>query len=181
MGTIPSGPLVLLCGMNKTIRRAAVFSLLLVLSLLVRATWVQFYEGQALADDKKNRRNTIALYSEPLGNIIVGGKAITGSAPTKSGDLAYKRTYTDGALYSAVTGYSSQAYGATQLEGIYSDVLDGTDDRLKNPVDAVTRKQQEPGTVVTTIDPAVPGSCCARVTASTGFLSRSSVPSRIPE
>lgn len=141
--------------MNKTIRRVSVFTLLLVLALLVRATWVQFYEGQALADDKHNRRNTIALYSEPLGNIVVGGEAITGSARTKSGDLAYKRTYTDGSLYAAVTGYSSQAYGATQLEGVYQDLLDGTDTRLKSVLDTVTNKRSDPGNVITTIDPDV--------------------------
>ncbi|MCF1600090.1 peptidoglycan D,D-transpeptidase FtsI family protein [Streptomyces muensis] len=141
--------------MNKTIRRASVFSLLLVLALLVRATWVQFYEGQALADDKENRRTTIELYSEPLGNIVVGGEAVTGSAPMKSGDLAYKRTYKDGALYAAVTGYSSQAFGATQLEGVYRDLLDGTDNRLKSVLDTVTNKRSDPGNVITTIDPGV--------------------------
>ncbi|MEV6248526.1 penicillin-binding protein 2 [Streptomyces sp. NPDC051742] len=140
--------------MNKTIRHTSVFVLLLVLALLGRATWVQAYEGKALADDSKNRRKTIAQYAQPLGNIVVAGSPVTGSKKTEGSDLAYERTYTDGELYAAVTGYSSQAYGATQLEGIYGDVLDGTDDRLKNPVDAVTRKQQ-PGTVVTTIDPDV--------------------------
>ncbi|MER6998417.1 penicillin-binding transpeptidase domain-containing protein [Streptomyces sp. NPDC000410] len=141
--------------MNKTIRRAAVFSLLLVLALLVRATWVQGYEGKALADDKYNRRKIIAQYAQPLGDIIVAGSPVTGSKRTEGSDLAYKRTYTDGELYAAVTGYSSQAYGSTQLEGIYSGVLDGTDTRLKSPLDALTRKQSEPGDVLTTIDPAV--------------------------
>ncbi|MEU8850385.1 penicillin-binding transpeptidase domain-containing protein [Streptomyces sp. NPDC048564] len=141
--------------MNKTIRRASVFTLLLVFALLVRATWVQFYDGQALASDKNNRRNTMALYSQPLGNIIVGGEAVTGSAPTKSGDLAYKRTYTDGSLYSAVTGYSSQAFGATQLEGIYQDLLDGSDTRVKSVMDTITDKRADPGNVITTIDPDV--------------------------
>jgi len=141
--------------MNKTIRRASVFTLLLVLALLVRATWVQFYEGQALADSKDNRRNAIEQYAYPLGNIVVAGDAITGSAQTKGGDLKYKRTYTDGSLYAAVTGYSSQVFGATQLEGIYQDLLDGTDNRLKNPLDTVTGKRADPGDVVTTIDPAV--------------------------
>ncbi|MET7621629.1 penicillin-binding protein 2 [Streptomyces sp. NPDC005408] len=141
--------------MNKTIRNAAVFSLLLVLALLIRATWVQAYEARALADDEHNRRKTIAQYAHPLGDIIVAGSPVTGSKKTEGGDLAYKRTYTDGSLYAAVTGYSSQAYGATQLEGIYSHVLDGTDSRLKNPVDALTGKQQEPGDVLTTVDPAV--------------------------
>ncbi|MGW4158965.1 peptidoglycan D,D-transpeptidase FtsI family protein [Streptomyces sp. NPDC004788] len=141
--------------MNKTIRRASVFALLLVLALLGRATWVQGYEAKALANDKKNRRKTIAQYAQPLGNIVVAGAPVTGSKRTEGGDLAYKRDYTDGRLYAAVTGYSSQAYGATQLEGIYADVLDGTDSRLRNPLDALTRKQTDPGTVVTTIDPAV--------------------------
>ncbi|MER5221265.1 peptidoglycan D,D-transpeptidase FtsI family protein [Streptomyces flaveus] len=141
--------------MNTTIRRASVFTLLLVLALLVRATWVQFYDGTALAENKDNRRNVIEQYAYPLGNIIVAGDAITGSAETDSGDLKYQRTYKDGALYSAVTGYSSQVYGATQLEGVYQDLLDGTDNRLKNPMDAVTGKRADPGDVITTIDPDV--------------------------
>ncbi|MCX5202006.1 penicillin-binding protein 2 [Streptomyces sp. NBC_00237] len=141
--------------MNKTIRRAAVFCLLLVLALLVRVTWVQAYQGKALADDKHNRRNVIAQYANPLGNIIVAGSPVTGSAKTSGGDLAYKRTYTDGPLYAPVTGYTSQVYGSTQLEGIYGKVLDGTDDRLKNPSDLLQGKATRPGNVVTTIDPAV--------------------------
>ena len=106
--------------MNKTIRRASVFALLLVFALLIRATWVQFYEGRALADDKDNRRNAIETYAGPLGNIIVAGKAVTGSEKVTDSDLAYKRTYTNGKLYAAVTGYASQAYAPTQLEGIYA-------------------------------------------------------------
>ena len=142
--------------MNKTIRRTSVFVLLLVFALLVRATWVQFYDGQALADDKDNRRNAIKTYAAPLGNIIVAGNAITGSARTEgSSDLAYKRTYTDGKLYAAVTGYASQSYAPTQLEGIYADLLDGTDSSLKTAMDTVTGERAAPGNVVTTIDPDV--------------------------
>lgn len=143
-------------GMNKTIRRTSVFVLLLVLALLVRATWVQFYDGQALADDKDNRRNAIETYADPLGNIIVAGNAITGSARTGGdSDLAYKRTYTEGKLYAAVTGYASQSYAPTQLEGIYANLLDGTDSGLKTVMDTVTGERAAPGNVVTTIDPDV--------------------------
>jgi cell division protein FtsI/penicillin-binding protein 2 len=141
--------------MNRTIRRAAAFSLLLVFALLLRATWVQAYEAKALADDKHNRRNVMEQYARPLGDIIVAGSPVTGSKETKGGDLRYKRTYKDGALYAAVTGYGSQAYGSNQLEGIYSAVLDGTDPRLKNPLGALTGERTEPGDVLTTIDPAV--------------------------
>ncbi|MBK3573684.1 penicillin-binding protein 2 [Streptomyces sp. MBT65] len=142
--------------MNKTIRRTSVFVLLLVFALLVRATWVQFYDGRALADDQDNRRNAIKTYADPLGNIIVAGNAITGSARTESSsDLAYKRTYTDGKLYAAVTGYASQSYAPTQLEGIYADLLDGTDSSLNTAMDTVTGERAAPGNVVTTIDPDV--------------------------
>ncbi|MGW3286618.1 peptidoglycan D,D-transpeptidase FtsI family protein [Streptomyces sp. NPDC001002] len=141
--------------MNRTIRRTSVFVLLLVFALLIRATWVQFYEGQALADDTDNRRNAIETYADPLGNIIVGGDSITGSTRTKGGDLAYKRTYKDGSLYAAVTGYASQSYAPTQLEGIYQDLLNGTDSRLKTVMDTVTDQRAAPGNVVTTIDPDV--------------------------
>lgn len=142
--------------MNKTIRRTAVVCLLMVLALLVRATWVQAYQGKALADNERNRRTLIDQYAHPLGDIVVAGSPVTGSVRTPAGDdLKYERTYTDGELYAAVTGYSSQAYRSTQLEGIYTDVLDGTDPRLKNPLDALTGEHAAPGSVLTTIDPAV--------------------------
>ncbi|MCX5383168.1 penicillin-binding protein 2 [Streptomyces sp. NBC_00083] len=141
--------------MNKTIRRASVFCLLMVLALLGRATYVQYYKGQALADDKLNRRNTIAEYSQPLGDIIVAGSPVTGSERTKSGDLAYQRSYKDGPLYAPVTGFASQVYGSTQLEGIYSKILDGSDLRMQSPFDALTRQRAPGGDVLTTIDPAV--------------------------
>ncbi|MFI8100072.1 peptidoglycan D,D-transpeptidase FtsI family protein [Streptomyces sp. NPDC086023] len=154
--------------MNKTIRRASVFCLLLVLALLVRVTWVQAYEGKALAENKNNRRTKIAQYANPLGNIIVGGKAITGSKKVDAGDFAYKRTYSDGPLYAPVTGYSSQVYGATQLENLYQDVLNGSDNRLKNPLDALTGKRADPGNVLTTIDPEVQKAGYAALRGKTG-------------
>jgi peptidoglycan glycosyltransferase len=141
--------------MNKTIRRTAAFSLLLVLALLVRVTWVQEVDGKALADDKYNRRNLIAQYANPFGDIIVGGRPVTGSARTSSPDFKYKRTYTDGPLYAAVTGRLSQVYGANQLEGIYQGVLNGTDSRTKSLLDGLTGASGKPGDVLTTIDPAV--------------------------
>ncbi|WP_411106168.1 peptidoglycan D,D-transpeptidase FtsI family protein [Streptomyces sp. cmx-4-9] len=138
--------------MNKTIRRASVFCLLLVLALLVRVTWVQAYQGQALADDKHNRRNLIGQYENPLGNIIVGGEAITGSTKTGGKDFGYKRTYVDGPLYAPVTGFSSQAFGTSMLEGVYKNVLNGSDSRLKTMMDMLTNKRAAPGNVLTTID-----------------------------
>ncbi|MFI0818044.1 peptidoglycan D,D-transpeptidase FtsI family protein [Streptomyces sp. NPDC021098] len=140
--------------MNKPLRRASVFSLLLVLVLLAWVTYVQVAEGASFRDNSHNERNTISQYANPLGNIMAGGKPITGSTAT-SGDLKYKRTYPDGKLYAPVTGYASQSYGSNQLEALNRSVLDGTDTRLKNPMEALTREPSKPGDVLTTIDPAV--------------------------
>jgi len=125
-----------------------------MLALLVRATWVQFVQADRLASDPNNRRVKIEAFSYPRGNIIVGGKPITGSVAT-SGDFKYKRTYKDGAMYAPVTGFASQAQGTTFLEGIYNDVLSGKDDRLalKRAQDILTGEKPRGGDVVTTIDP----------------------------
>ncbi|WP_055566584.1 peptidoglycan D,D-transpeptidase FtsI family protein [Streptomyces atriruber] len=140
--------------MNRTLRHIAVFCGVLVLSLLVRATWVQFARGDSLAEHAKNRRVQIDTFSSPRGDIVVGGKAITGSVATPGSDLKYKRTFKEGAMYAPVTGYFSQAQGATFLEGVENDVLSGKDSRLLgSTLDALTGEKPRPGDVVTTIDP----------------------------
>jgi penicillin-binding protein A len=141
--------------MNKTIRHTAVICLSLVLALLVRATWLQAFDAKALTDNTHNRRTVIAQYARPQGDIIVAGSPVTGARKTAGSDLEYERTYTDGALYAPVTGYSSQAYGSTQLEGIYADVLDGTDSLLQDPLGALLGEPAKAGDVLTTIDPEV--------------------------
>ncbi|MBO8188339.1 penicillin-binding transpeptidase domain-containing protein [Streptomyces spirodelae] len=142
--------------MNRTIRRAGTVTLLLVMALLMRLTWLQMVDGEALADSEENRRNAIEQYGRPFGDIYVGGEPVTGSEQAEDGgDLRYKRTYTDGRLYAPVTGFASQVRGATQLEGIYQDVLNGSDDRLKDPLQMLTGKHAESGNVLTTIDPKV--------------------------
>lgn len=140
--------------MNRTIRRGGAVTLLLVIALLARLSWMQTVDGEALADSENNRRNAIDQYAQPFGDIVVAGKPVTGSEHV-DGDLKYKRTYTDGPLYAGVTGFGSQVRGWTQLEGIYQDVLDGSDDRLKDPADLITGEHAKPGNVVTTIDPGV--------------------------
>ncbi|MEV0370518.1 penicillin-binding protein 2 [Streptomyces sp. NPDC050636] len=140
--------------MNRPLRHIAVFCGVLILALLLRATWVQFVQGDELANDPNNRRVKIEAFSYPRGNIIVGGKPITGSVAT-SGDFKYKRTYKDGAMYAPVTGFASQAQGVTFLEGIYNKVLSGKDDRLalKRAKDILTGEKPRGADVITTIDP----------------------------
>ncbi|MEU6809501.1 penicillin-binding transpeptidase domain-containing protein [Streptomyces sp. NPDC046831] len=145
--------------MNKPLRRIAIFCGLLVLTLLIRDNWLQYVKADSLKDDDKNRRVTIARYATPRGDIIVGGKAITGSTETKSNglnDLKYKRTYKSGPMWAPVTGYASQAFGANQLESLEDGILTGNDDRLffRNTLDMITGKPKQGGNVVTTLNAA---------------------------
>lgn len=141
--------------MNKPLRRVAIFCGLLMLALLVRNNWIQYAQADKLRTDEKNRRVAIERYATPRGDIIVDGEPITGHKAT-GGDFAYKRTYKDGAMWAPVTGYVSQAFGATQLEAIEDGILTGNDDRLffRNTLDMLTGKNKQGGNVVTTLSGA---------------------------
>ncbi|MGX5188563.1 peptidoglycan D,D-transpeptidase FtsI family protein [Streptomyces avermitilis] len=145
--------------MNKPLRRIAIFCGLLVLALLIRDNWIQYVQADTLKSDTKNRRVAIERYATPRGDIIVDGKSITGSAKGAGNgynDFEYKRTYKDGAMWAPVTGYASQAFGATQLESIEDGILTGNDDRLffRNTLDMLTGKKKQGGNVVTTLNAA---------------------------
>ncbi|MER6033382.1 penicillin-binding transpeptidase domain-containing protein [Streptomyces sp. NPDC101169] len=142
--------------MNKPLRRIAIFCGLLVLALLIRDNWLQYVKADQLRTDTANRRVAIERYANPRGDIVVDGDPITGSVESKSGDFKYKRTYKDGPMWAPVTGYSSQAFGATQLESIEDGILTGNDDRLffRKTLDMITGKDQQGGNVVTTLNAA---------------------------
>ncbi|MFM9551405.1 MULTISPECIES: peptidoglycan D,D-transpeptidase FtsI family protein [Streptomyces] len=142
--------------MNKPLRRIAIFCGLLVLALLIRNNWLQYVQADTLATDKNNRRVAIERYATPRGDIIVDGKAITGSVASEGLDYKYKRTWKNGEMWAPVTGYSSQIIGATQLESLEDGILTGNDDRLffRNTLDMLTGKKKEGGSVVTTLNAA---------------------------
>ncbi|MEE1791777.1 penicillin-binding transpeptidase domain-containing protein [Streptomyces sp. BE308] len=138
--------------MIRYIRRAAAFCLLLLVALLLNAARIQLFEADELDDNPANRRNTIDRYDEPRGNILVGGKSVTGSKDTGE-QLAYERTYLHGPLYAPVTGYASQTYGTTLIENAEDGILSGTDSLLAPfPLwNDITRGRQPGGDVVTTV------------------------------
>ncbi|PCG87077.1 penicillin-binding protein [Streptomyces sp. WZ.A104] len=139
---------------NKTLRHVAVLCGALLFAVLARATWIQFVTAKSLDEHPTNRRSLITEFSEPRGDIIVGGRPITGSTKTPGSDLLHKRVYTDGPMYAPVTGYLSQAQGATLLEGVHRDILNGKDTRLRtNFLDTLTGKRPAGGNIITTIHP----------------------------
>ncbi|KUO14747.1 penicillin-binding transpeptidase domain-containing protein [Streptomyces dysideae] len=141
--------------MTRHLRHAVVFCALLLVALLVNATRIQVFQAQAYDDNPANRRQSIARYGQPRGDILVGGEPVTGSRD--SGDrLRYERTYRDGPLYAPVTGFASQEYGTTFLEEAEDGVLSGTDPMLSGfPLwNDFIRAQSPGGDVVTTLDRA---------------------------
>ncbi|WP_369233299.1 penicillin-binding transpeptidase domain-containing protein [Streptomyces sp. R21] len=141
--------------MTKYIRRAAVLCAVLLVALLVNATRVQVFQASSYDDNPANRRQTIARWGQPRGDVVVGGRPVTGSRDTGE-QLRYERTYRNGPLYAPVTGFASQVYGTTFLENAEDSVLSGTDPLL-SPLplwNDVTRAQNAGGKVVTTINEA---------------------------
>ncbi|MGW2486378.1 penicillin-binding transpeptidase domain-containing protein [Streptomyces sp. NPDC001606] len=98
--------------MQKKIIRAVVVPGLLA---ALGATLAGCSQGTAKTAEKHG--------SSGLGNILVDGRAVTGSRPSGIAKVPYRRTYTDGALYAPVTGYRSMAFGRAGLEAVYDDVL----------------------------------------------------------
>ncbi|MEU9581537.1 penicillin-binding transpeptidase domain-containing protein [Streptomyces chilikensis] len=138
--------------MTRTVRHAALFCLLLLAALLVNAARVQVVEAGPYERHPANRRADIDRHHRPRGDILVGGRPVTGSVDTGE-RLRHERTYTDGPLYAPVTGFASLAYGATLLEHAEDDVLAG-----RHPLLAALPLFGGPadggGDVFTTIEPA---------------------------
>jgi peptidoglycan glycosyltransferase len=141
--------------MTRYIRRAALLCALLLVALLVNVVRVQLVRSDAYAGNPADRRTQIARWGQPRGDILVGGRPVTGSRDT-GGMFRYARTYTDGPLYAPVTGFASQVYGTTLLEHSRDGLLAGTDPRLAGfpLLRGLTRARPAGGSVVTTIDPA---------------------------
>ncbi|KNB49149.1 peptidoglycan D,D-transpeptidase FtsI family protein [Streptomyces caatingaensis] len=140
--------------MNKPVRRIAIFCGILILALMARDNWLQFVRADELKNNKHNMRVQIARYSQPRGNIIVDGKAVTDSKEVNGINYKYKRTYTNGPMWAPVTGLSSQVYSPTMLEGVEDKILTGDDDRLffNRTIDMITGKGKKGGDVITTLN-----------------------------
>lgn len=115
--------------MTRYIRRAALLCALLLVALLVNVVRVQLVRSETYSGNPANRRTDIARWGQPRGDILVGGRPVTGSRDT-GGLFRYARTYTDGPLYAPVTGFASQVYGSTLLEHARDGLLAGTDPGL---------------------------------------------------
>ncbi|MDK7214223.1 penicillin-binding transpeptidase domain-containing protein [Corynebacterium pyruviciproducens] len=110
--------------MNRTIRIASLFSLVLVFILLVNLTWVQVFRTDELADNPLNRRQFYRAQMIARGPITAGGEVLAHSE--KQEDGTYERRYGESApLYGPTIGYLDPQFGAAGLEASQNDVLNG--------------------------------------------------------
>src|SRR5689334_18260694 len=115
--------------MNRPLRKVAAAALVMFLALLINANVVQVGEATSLKNNAHNVRVLYSQYSHQRGPIVVAGKAIAESIPTKD-TLKYLRIYPGGALYAPITGYYSLTIGATGIEQTNNPVLSGDADNL---------------------------------------------------
>ncbi|AMM19503.1 cell division protein FtsI [Frondihabitans sp. PAMC 28766] len=142
--------------MNKQLKRVSVVVLAMFVALLVSTTYITGVQADSLRADPRNSRAILQSYSAQRGAIVVGGKAVAESVPSKD-QYKFLRTYTDGALYAPITGYYTLGEGATGIENALNKQLSGkSNEQFFDQINSLlTGKDPEGASVNTTIDPAV--------------------------
>ncbi|MGZ4436689.1 MAG: peptidoglycan D,D-transpeptidase FtsI family protein [Nocardioidaceae bacterium] len=141
--------------MNKPIRAMSIFCLLLFVALLLNSTYLQYVEAGNLNSRDDNRRVRDAEFSRERGAILVDGKPVAESKPSKD-QYKFQRIYSEPFKYAALTGYYSYIYGRNAVELTQNDILSGSDPRLfvNRVVDLVGNAEPKGGSVSLTINPA---------------------------
>lgn len=142
--------------MNKPIRNLAIGCLVLLLALLVNASYLQFWQAgelNSLSEHPDNRRVLNEDFSRPRGAILVGTKAVAES--NKSQDqYKYQRTYPLPLQYAHLTGFFSRDAGVGGVEATQNSALSGNDAKLfvNRVIDMVGNQTPEGGSVKLTVD-----------------------------
>ncbi len=142
--------------MNTPVRRLSAVVVVMFVSLMLSATWVQFFQAASLNNDPRNVRTLYREFDDPRGPIVVAGDSIASSSPVDDPYL-YLRAYSDGALYAPATGFYSIVYGRSGIEQAMNTELNGSADSLfySRIQDLFTGTQPQGAAVELTIDPAV--------------------------
>jgi peptidoglycan glycosyltransferase len=142
--------------MNRVIRRLAIGLLLCYVVLFVQLNVVQVGKRDALRADVRNNRESVRTFDSARGPIVTADGVVvaqTAEIPVESrGDYRYQREYPTKDLFAHVSGYYTYAYGSTQIEHLYGDVLRG--DTPKQQVLAVGETfsgEDQTGSVVLTM------------------------------
>lgn len=142
--------------MNPPIKKLTIVITLMFVVLMTALTYIHFFQAPSLNADSRNARTIYREYNTDRGDIIVAGSAIASSQPSDD-KYKYQRTYANGPLYAALTGYFSVRYDSlTGLERTQNSVLSGSDSSLfaQRIQELITGKQPTGGSVSLTINPA---------------------------
>jgi len=137
------------------VRRISVLVSMLFAALLISSTLIQFVQAPSISARADNRRTLLDNYSRERGSIIVGDQPVARSVLSPDEQITFLRTYPQGPLYAAVTGYFSYTYGAGGgLEGSEGELLSGSADELfyRRVTDLLTGRQQTGASVRLTIN-----------------------------
>ncbi|WP_040832726.1 peptidoglycan D,D-transpeptidase FtsI family protein [Nocardia brevicatena] len=143
--------------MNTPLRRVAMAVMVMIVALLLNATYVQVIKADDYRADPRNSRILLDEYSRQRGQISAGGTVLASSVATDD-RYKYLRVYpSNPSAFAPVTGFYSMQYGSTGLERAEDPVLNGSDSQLfgSRLVDLVSGRDPRGGNVVTTIDPAM--------------------------
>ena len=141
--------------MNPQIRRVFLVVLGLFAMLGISVTWVQFVQAPDLVADSRNARRYLEAAERDRGPIIVAGSPVAFSE-REDDSTRFQRSYPEGDLYAAVTGYFSAVnLSATGMEAAESSVLEGEGSTLfwQRMRSLIAGKPRQGGGVVTTINP----------------------------
>jgi peptidoglycan glycosyltransferase len=141
---------------NKELRRVSVVVLLMFIALFGSSTIIQVFQQDNLKADGRNSRTLYASFSAERGPILVDGQPIAVSTAVDD-EYKYQRSYPQGPLYSAVTGYFTLNQGNTGVEGSLNDYLSGTaNEQFLDQLNGILTGQNPKGAAVElTIDPVV--------------------------
>jgi peptidoglycan glycosyltransferase len=117
--------------MNRMIRRLTVGLLVCYAILFVQLNVWQVAKRDDLRANPLNNRESIREFDAPRGPILSADGAVLAQTveidveKREPGGLRYQREYPTADLFANVSGYYTYAYGATQIEHLFSDVLAG--------------------------------------------------------
>ncbi|MEV6428353.1 penicillin-binding protein 2 [Nocardia sp. NPDC051463] len=143
--------------MNTPLRRVAVAVMLMIVALLINATYVQVIKADDYRNDPRNSRVLLDEYARQRGQISARGTVLANSVATED-RYKYLRTYPeDPQAYAPVTGFYSMQYGSTGLERAEDSVLNGSDSQLfgRRLIDMISGRDPRGGNVLTTLNPAM--------------------------
>ncbi|HBX80779.1 MAG: penicillin-binding protein 2 [Propionibacteriaceae bacterium] len=140
--------------MNGPIRKLSGFVMLLFFALLANVTVSYVVRTDSLNANPQNRRVTDSQFAQDRGPILAGNTPIATTAPVQD-RFQFQRSYPQGPLYAAATGYYSYLYGTSALEQSQSALLSGRSSSqwFQHMIDLATGAKSKGATVETTLDP----------------------------